>query len=82
MKKYLNKIRIVVPVLILSGCLLSCSTEQEIQQDWSHVVRIAGHGLNASRIDSIISRATSTHVFGIEVDNDISGRYESFLNPA
>ncbi len=82
MKKYLNKIRIVVPVLILSGCLCSCSTEQEIQQDWSHVVRIAGHGLNASRIDSIISRSRSTYVFGIEVDNDITGRYESFLDPA
>jgi hypothetical protein len=82
MKKYLNKIRIVIPVLILSGWLFNCGTEQEIQQDWSHVVRIAGHGLNVSRIDSIISRSTATHVFGIEVDNDITGRYESFLDPA
>ena len=25
--------------------------------------------------------ATDSHVFGIEVDNDITGRYESFLDP-
>ena len=30
----------------------------------------------------IIQSATETHVFGIETDNDIPGRYESFLNPS
>ena len=29
----------------------------------------------------IVRDATDSHVFGIEVDNDITGRYESFLDP-
>jgi hypothetical protein len=50
-------------------------------QDWTHFVRTAGHGLNMNNISSTIKDATSTHLFGIEVDNDIPGRYESFLDP-
>jgi hypothetical protein len=34
-----------------------------------------------NNISSTIKDATSTHLFGIEVDNDIPGRYESFLDP-
>ena len=51
-------------------------------QDWTHYVRIAGHGLRLDNADQIIRSATDTHVFGIEVDNDIPGRYESFLDPS
>ncbi len=50
-------------------------------QDWTHYVRIAGHGLRLDNVDRIIRSATETGVFGIEVDNDIPGRYESFLDP-
>jgi hypothetical protein len=50
-------------------------------QDWTHFVRIAGHGLSPTNADQIVSGATASHVFGIEVDNDIPGRYESFLDP-
>jgi hypothetical protein len=82
MWKNLKKFRFIIPVPLLFLNLSGCTGDQEIQQDWSHYVRIAGHGLNASRIDSIISRVRSTYVFGIEVDNDIPGRYESFLDPA
>ena len=49
--------------------------------DWTHFVRIGGHGLNLGSVDQIIRSATDSYVFGIEVDNDIPGRYESFLNP-
>jgi hypothetical protein len=49
--------------------------------DWTHFVRIAGHGLRAGNADAIVRGATETNVFGIEVDNDIPGRYESFLDP-
>jgi hypothetical protein len=52
------------------------------QQDWTHKVRIAGNPLSGDRIESIISKARESYVSGIEVDNDITGRYESFLNPA
>ncbi|HLK18478.1 MAG TPA: hypothetical protein VKT81_05955 [Bryobacteraceae bacterium] len=50
--------------------------------DWTHFVRIAGHGLSSTNADQIVRGATASHVFGIEVDNDIPGRYESFLDPA
>ncbi len=33
------------------------------------------------KIDSIIKKLHESSVFGIEVDNDITGRYESFLDP-
>ena len=33
------------------------------------------------RDDQIVRKAAEDHVFGIEVDNDIPGRYESFLDP-
>ena len=51
-------------------------------QDWTHWVRIGGYGLSLDRVDQIIQSATETRVFGIETDNDIPGRYESFLDPS
>lgn len=50
-------------------------------QDWSHFVRTAGHGLQMDNISATIKDASSTYLYGIEVDNDIPGRYESFLDP-
>ena len=48
---------------------------------WTHYVRISGHPLKLDNIDQIIEDVESTHVFGIETDNDVEGRYESFLDP-
>ncbi|HET7215446.1 MAG TPA: family 10 glycosylhydrolase, partial [Terriglobia bacterium] len=48
---------------------------------WTHYVRISGHPLKLDNIDQIIQDVEETHVFGIETDNDIEGRYESFLDP-
>ena len=45
-------------------------------QNWSRYVRIAGHSLSRQSVSSIIEESQRTHVFGIEVDNDIPGRYE------
>jgi hypothetical protein len=53
----------------------------ESDQNWTHYVRIAGHGLNIKNIDKIIAGAQEAHIFGIEVDNSLTGYYESFLNP-
>lgn len=50
-------------------------------QNWTHYVRIAGHGLSQQGVDGIIKSATETHVFGIETDNSLTGYYESFLEP-
>ncbi len=51
------------------------------KQDWTRTVRIGAYGLTAGNADEIVRDATATHVFGIEVDNDVTGRYESFLDP-
>jgi Glycosyl hydrolase-like 10 len=48
---------------------------------WTHYVRISGHSLRRDTVDQIIEDVESTHVFGIETDNDVEGRYESFLDP-
>jgi hypothetical protein len=49
--------------------------------NWTRRVRIAGYGLGRRPPSEIVRDATDSHVFGIEVDNDITGRYESFLDP-
>jgi hypothetical protein len=54
----------------------------EPQQNWTHFVRIGAYGLTPKNAHTIVADAQATHVFGIEVDNDIPGRYESFLDPA
>ena len=54
---------------------------QQPEQDWTHYVRIGAYGLQSKSADTIVRDAQKSHVFGIEVDNDIPGRYESFLDP-
>jgi hypothetical protein len=49
--------------------------------DWTHWVRIAAYGLRSGAAGDIVRKAQESHVFGIEVDNDIPGRYESYLDP-
>ncbi len=68
---------------IIFQILVSCFARGVYaQQDWTHKVRICGNPLSYSEIDNIIQNAGSSFVYGIEVDNDITGRYESFLDPA
>lgn len=50
-------------------------------QNWTNYVRIGAYGLGKTSADDIVANATASKVFGIEVDNDIPGRYESFLDP-
>jgi hypothetical protein len=51
------------------------------KQDWTNYVRIGAYGLKGGDALEIVRKAQASGVFGIEVDNDIPGRYESFLNP-
>lgn len=69
-----------VKLFALAFLLLAAGRAQD-RQDWTHFVRIGGHGVSLSNVDQIVRSATDTFVFGIEVDNDIPGRYESFLDP-
>ncbi len=50
-------------------------------QDWTNYVRIGAYGLRSGDAVEIVRRAQASDVFGIEVDNDIEGRYESFVHP-
>jgi hypothetical protein len=73
--------------LALSGCgffLMGQSTTSSpnlAPQDWGNYVRIGAYGLKGGDALEIVRRAQESGVFGIEVDNDIEGRYESFLHP-
>jgi len=53
----------------------------EPAQNWTHFVRIGAYGLRSDNAEAIVRDAQASDVFGIEVDNDIPGRYESFLDP-
>ena len=53
----------------------------DVQQNWTHFVRIGAYGLSRTNANAITVDAQASNVFGIEVDNDIPGRYESFLDP-
>lgn len=50
-------------------------------QDWANYVRIGAYGLRGGDATEIVRKAQASDVFGIEVDNDIEGRYESFVHP-
>jgi hypothetical protein len=50
-------------------------------QDWANYVRIGAYGLRGGDAEQIVEKAEASDVFGIEVDNDIEGRYESFVHP-
>ncbi|HUL32608.1 MAG TPA: hypothetical protein VL128_01885 [Candidatus Eisenbacteria bacterium] len=70
-------------VLGLCGLLSLCATPTVIaqQQNWTNYVRIGAYGLTPGNAEVIVREAERDGVFGIEVDNDIPGRYESLLDP-
>lgn len=53
----------------------------QTEQNWTNYARIGAYGLKTGSAAEIVSKAEESNVFGIEVDNDIPGRYESFLDP-
>jgi hypothetical protein len=67
--------------LASSGSEGGAAEENSGRQDWTHFVRIGAYGLQARNTEKIVADAQQSKVFGIEVDNDIPGRYESFVNP-
>ncbi|HEY6766015.1 MAG TPA: hypothetical protein VI386_14720 [Candidatus Sulfotelmatobacter sp.] len=81
--------RALIGVAVLFPLL--CATSQSNQdrpnqdwpnQDWTNYARIGAYGLQSGNARAIVRSAQDDGVFGIEVDNDIPGRYESLLNPA
>jgi hypothetical protein len=56
--------------------------QAESQRAWLRHVRIAAWSLGADNAKQIVEQAKASGVYGIEVDNDIPGRYESLLDPS
>ncbi len=69
---------VVAPLLL---CPVRGVSQDSTEQDWTHYVRIGAYGLRNDNTAQIVRDAQESRVFGIEVDNDIPGRYESFVNP-
>src|SRR6476469_6855488 len=67
--------------ILLLVAALSLSQQVPAGQDWTHDARIGAYGLKTDNAEEIVRNAQESNVFGIEVDNDIPGRYESFVNP-
>lgn len=72
---------------LLAALAPHCVTPLLAQQDdgaeraWVRKVRIAAYPLTSTNAQQIVRQAQASSVYGIEVDNDIPGRYESFLDP-
>jgi hypothetical protein len=69
----------VLSLLLFALGLVAAPDTQK--QDWTNYVRIGAYGLKGGDAQQIVDRAQASDVFGIEVDNDIEGRYESFVHP-
>jgi hypothetical protein len=81
METIMRTTRLPIVVFLILTTAGFCQSDSPAPQDWTHRVRIGGYGLNHDRAEAIVREAAETHVFGIETDNDITGRYESFLEP-
>src|SRR5580698_4041515 len=75
---------LMIVLLLLAGGLQASPDATEPNwtgQDWTNYVRIGAYGLRSDNAERIVQSAQEDGVFGIEVDNVIEGRYESFVNP-
>ncbi len=73
--------RLLSFVFLLVCAVGLAAAPQAEKQDWTNYVRIGAYGLKGGDAQAIVQKAQASDVAGIEVDNDIPGRYESFLNP-
>jgi hypothetical protein len=78
---FLVKTRFAIVLCSLLYVLTPAAVSSPAEQNWTNYVRIGAYGLRSDNADKIVANATADQVFGIEVDNDIPGRYESFVNP-
>lgn len=72
--------RSTIMALLLPALTLPASPSAP-EQNWTNYVRIGAYGLRSDNAESIVRHAQEDGVYGIEVDNDIEGRYESFVHP-
>src|ERR1700730_16516838 len=70
-----------IATLFCAALLCAITWASDPGQDWLHFARIGAYGLRGDNAVEIVREAQASSVFGIEVDNDITGRYESFIDP-
>jgi hypothetical protein len=76
----LHSTLLTTAILLTAAGLVAAAAPSN--QDWTHYVRISAWSLHSKdAAPRIVREAQESHVSGIEVDNDIPGRYESFLHP-
>jgi hypothetical protein len=73
-------------VMVLAALCNSVVGQESVDKStasrsWLKRVRIAAYPLSSQNAEEIVRQAQKSHVYGIEVDNDIPGRYESLLHP-
>jgi hypothetical protein len=73
-----HKIALLSALILFSAATASPNAAE---QNWTNYVRIGAYGLKENNVEKIVADAEESGVSGIEVDNDIPGRYESFLDP-
>jgi hypothetical protein len=71
----------LLPCVVLACVAVNECAAQANGPEWVRHARIAAYGLSSSNSDQIVEQAQASHVLGIEVDNDITGRYDSFVDP-
>jgi hypothetical protein len=77
-KKKFVFIIIILFAVTFNESIVSQTTNK---QNWTHIARISGNGLGFDNVDEIMKKAQEHGTLGIELDNDITGRYNSFLDP-
>ena len=77
----MNKISFSGWIILFFIVFTNAYYPQTTNQSWIHYARISGNALGPGNIDNIMNRAKEQGVLGIELDNDITGRYDSFLDP-
>ena len=75
-----KQVWLAVLTLLSVAAVLTAAPNSD-KQNWTNYARIGAYGLKGGDAQQIVQKAQDSNVFGIEVDNDIPGRYESFLNP-
>ena len=82
-----RKIVMLAALVLIAAGSLNCQQSDSSQnfggpqRDWMRRVRIAAWSLSPDNAKQIVEQAKANNVYGIEVDNDIPGRYESLLDP-
>jgi hypothetical protein len=71
----------VLALALIGAANLASQQSDDSQRAWMRRVRIAAYSLGPDNAKQIVAQATASGVYGIEVDNDIPGRYESLLDP-